>query len=252
MRSSCAVVAGKPGLQGQHFWDPTARSNRSTSDPAGAAAGRRSQDAKRINETEMTLERKLTDYSQIGRYTMDFNPFYEIWAIATWPQREQSAVVSFAESTCEFLYDLGTWPCANQCLTNIQQISNQQPWVGYHWPVRKNHSRIRNALHAMTLTGKVDGRPGLTQSFLVPRLTGPRPYSHVSPLSMPGADRWIYSPSACPGRWTWPGLCVPRGSDQVPVGRHQRQGRPATEAAADLPGLGEGGSDLRAENQWNQ
>mmetsp|Transcript_87057 Transcript_87057/g.177869 ORF Transcript_87057/g.177869 Transcript_87057/m.177869 type:complete len:989 (-) Transcript_87057:358-3324(-) len=39
------------------------------------------EDSKSINQTEITLERKATDYSQIHRYSMDFNPFYQVWAI---------------------------------------------------------------------------------------------------------------------------------------------------------------------------
>jgi hypothetical protein len=39
------------------------------------------EDSKSINQTEITLERKAPDYSQIHRYSMDFNPFYQVWAI---------------------------------------------------------------------------------------------------------------------------------------------------------------------------
>ena len=39
------------------------------------------KDSKSINQTEITLERKATDYSQIHRYSMDFNPFYQVCAI---------------------------------------------------------------------------------------------------------------------------------------------------------------------------
>jgi len=39
------------------------------------------EDSKNINQTEITLERKATDYTQIHRYSFDFNPFYQLWAI---------------------------------------------------------------------------------------------------------------------------------------------------------------------------
>ena len=54
------------------------------------------EDSKRINQTEITLERKATDYSQIQKYALDFNPFYQVWAIVL-------ASVLFSQSSLPYL-----------------------------------------------------------------------------------------------------------------------------------------------------
>jgi len=39
------------------------------------------EDSVKINDTEMTLQRKQTDYSKIQKFALDFNPFYQVWAV---------------------------------------------------------------------------------------------------------------------------------------------------------------------------
>lgn len=77
------------------------------------------EESEKIAQTEVMLERKVTDYSQIHHFSLNLKPFYQLWAIVfafqedrtTWEAGEvedQDALRRKLLQTCQVLDKAGT------------------------------------------------------------------------------------------------------------------------------------------------